>query len=123
MYYPRFLHSDVKLFQCHVCGKSFKQQDGLRLHLFVHIKELKFECRVCEKKFKTDRMREDHYISCHMKPDEIDTVKRKVIVCSICNKILRDNDRSVTASYILHINHVNISVAYNVYIQCTWHNK
>ena len=43
-------HTDVKTHICPICGKGFKQRDGMNKHLTVH-PEPKYFCEICGKHF------------------------------------------------------------------------
>lgn len=38
-------------FTCEICGKSFKAENYLKVHMVIHSSELPFECERCEAKF------------------------------------------------------------------------
>ncbi len=42
-------HSDLKLYQCELCGQEFKQRSTLNTHKMLHTEEKKYECPTCQK--------------------------------------------------------------------------
>ena len=44
----------MKVFQCKVCNKDFKDKSKLRRHQLVHTGERPFRCPYCEKSFSVD---------------------------------------------------------------------
>ena len=75
------VHSDVRVFQCDKCSKSFKSGGGLKQHSSCVYSNLKpFWCDTCRKSFRTRRDLERHYIS------HGDGVERETFYCTNCNK-------------------------------------
>ena len=44
------IHGDNPVFECNVCGKTFKRKGDLNVHIKNHDNEPQFECRHCKKK-------------------------------------------------------------------------
>lgn len=42
-------HRNERDVQCHLCGKGFRTNSDLRIHLRVHNDERRYECDVCGK--------------------------------------------------------------------------
>ncbi|KAI4884827.1 hypothetical protein NFI96_021003 [Prochilodus magdalenae] len=57
------LQSHMVLFNCEVCGKSFKKKGTLRTHMIVHQKERPFRCKLCGKSYSCAKVLNVHLIS------------------------------------------------------------
>jgi len=45
------VHTDARTYECNQCGKTFKQRQGLWVHLAVHSVERRYKCGICSKAF------------------------------------------------------------------------
>jgi len=45
-------HSDVKVHQCDVCGKQFRESSTLRLHTRIHTGAMPYRCEFCGRQFR-----------------------------------------------------------------------
>lgn len=57
-------HTGVKDFVCHVCSKGFVDNNGLRKHMRIHNGEKPFECHICHKRFTQSYNKKIHVKSC-----------------------------------------------------------
>ena len=48
--HKKLVHGDNPVFECNVCGKTFKRKGDLNVHIKNHDNEPQFECRPCKKK-------------------------------------------------------------------------
>lgn len=66
-----------KLFVCHLCGNTFRQQLGLGRHIKKHMGDLRYQCRECGKRFvQSDKLKRHMVVHSHEKP----------YTCGICHK-------------------------------------
>ncbi|KAL7013182.1 hypothetical protein ACKWTF_015238 [Chironomus riparius] len=72
--------SELSLFICDICGKSFKYRPSIVRHVLDHRKEAKYKCEVCGKKWKSDIALRDHIRMCHA---------AELITCKICLKQMK----------------------------------
>ncbi|KAG5680920.1 hypothetical protein PVAND_010396 [Polypedilum vanderplanki] len=98
------LDNNIKLFQCNICQRSFKEKSKLKAHLQIHTTERNVFCPICNKSFKTAACLRSHkrvhnptIIECDycgknytQKPELIKHIKfvhfnRRDFVCEICN--------------------------------------
>ncbi|KAG6464959.1 zinc finger protein 62 isoform X2 [Manduca sexta] len=49
--------------KCELCGKTFRNRDSLRTHLFIHKGEKEYQCPQCDKKFLFKRALHVHLIT------------------------------------------------------------
>jgi Zinc finger, C2H2 type. len=76
-------HSRNTHFDCHNCGKTFKQKYKLRVHMVTHSKEKPFECPICNRRFKRKQHVVKHDLVVHQ-GKKYDLSKR--YGCSHCLK-------------------------------------
>lgn len=50
-----FVHTGIKPFQCHVCGKKFRRKPALLEHSITHTNLYPFKCEICEKRFRSKK--------------------------------------------------------------------
>lgn len=75
-------HLHVSTFLCHVCGKSFLNENSLKNHLMIHRDIKPFLCQICSKAFKTQCLLQAH-IKTHS--------QEKRFVCDECGKLFKKN--------------------------------
>ena len=82
---------------CEVCGKVWQNAKKLHQHISSAHKEhavktkkgqSRVECKDCEKVFYSKKYYLNHYITAHLKYEDIDTFPKKVHACPICHKLL-----------------------------------
>lgn len=94
----RTIHTGVREYFCHICGKSFRISNGLKRHIQgFHYQVKNFSCEVCEKTF-TARASRDEHMNIH--------TNNRPWVCDICGKRFKQK-----AS--LHVHKVFHSDTYN----------
>ncbi|XP_070489739.1 uncharacterized protein, partial [Chironomus tepperi] len=79
----RNIHTDesqLSLYICDICGKSFKYRPSIVRHVLDHREEAKYKCEVCGKKWKSDIALRDHIRMCHAV---------ELITCKICHKEMK----------------------------------
>ncbi|XP_033728450.1 zinc finger protein 26-like [Pecten maximus] len=90
------LHSEFKKFMCHTCGKTFRQQSCLITHQHTHSNEPTHMCNVCGQGCKSSGALNSHFVSFHLKPEDVASYKWSVHVCEVCNKMFgekQDHER------------------------------
>ncbi|OWF51076.1 zinc finger protein 585A-like [Mizuhopecten yessoensis] len=90
------LHSEFKKFMCHTCGKTFRQQSCLITHQHTHSNEPTHVCNVCGQGCKSSGALNSHFVSFHLKPEDVASYKWSVHVCEVCNKMFgekQDHER------------------------------
>ena len=88
-------HADVggKRFKCHVCGKSFTQNNILKTHSKIHTGEKAFKCEICGKSFtRNSSLRRHSQIHTGDKPFR----------CHVCGKSFAQNS-DLTIHSQIHI--------------------
>lgn len=70
-------HSDVKMFSCHLCDKTFMTPGYLKKHQAVHSGEKKFRCEICLKTFSK---------AAHLRTHAVVHTKQKDFKCTECGK-------------------------------------
>lgn len=75
------IHTGIRPFFCHICGKSFRVSGGLQRHINEHHYGVKkYACEVCGKKFAAKATRDDH-LNIH--------TNTRPFVCDICGKAFK----------------------------------
>jgi len=59
-----FHHNGKKPYTCEVCDKSYLQRSHLRDHMSLHTGEKRFQCEVCDKSFRQSKSYKEH-LNCH----------------------------------------------------------
>lgn len=94
------IHTGVRAFFCHICGKNFRVLGGLQRHINEHHYGVKkYGCEVCGKKFAAKSTRDDH-LNIHS-----DT---RPFVCDICGKTFRQK-ASLHIHKLFHTNNYRFS--------------
>ncbi|KAH3897436.1 hypothetical protein DPMN_021624 [Dreissena polymorpha] len=70
--------SELKMFSCEWCGKTFCRRDFLARHMVVHTGEKPFECHICLRRFnvRTNLNSHTHEFTQMWRP-----------ICSVCNRL------------------------------------
>lgn len=88
-------HGESRDFVCTECGKTFRQRQGLRVHLNIHKTEKPYQCPVCEKTF-TQRGALVRHARTH-------TAERPY-ACKLCSSTF--NDYSILRRHMLGIHKI-----------------
>lgn len=68
---------EKKMFICHLCGNTFRQQLGLSRHIKKHLGDLPYKCPECGKRFvQSDKLKRHMVVHSGEKP----------FTCPICHK-------------------------------------
>ncbi len=78
MKHLEIVHKQHQHHACHICGKSFKFEEYLQLHLKRHEGQPSFQCEIC-----AHRVEKSYKLRIHMKKHGI-----KMYECKICKKDL-----------------------------------
>ena len=119
------IHSDVKTFQCHQCGRKFAQANGLRSHVRSCLEQRSYLCDICGAKFNHLQSMKNHRRlhtgekphqchDCGAKFTDHRNYKRHRRIhenifpypCTICNKKFRHSN-SLKAHVQTHIKQIN----------------
>lgn len=75
------IHTGIRPFFCHICGKNFRVLGGLQRHINeLHYGVKKYSCEICGKKFAAKSTRDDH-LNIH--------TNTRPFVCDICGKAFK----------------------------------
>ncbi len=74
------IHSEIKNFECPECGKVFKRNMGLKLHLVTHSDQRDFKCEICNKEFK---------VASSFKRHKLTQCNSKTFDCLVCGKSVK----------------------------------
>ncbi|CRK86717.1 CLUMA_CG000550, isoform A [Clunio marinus] len=83
IHYKR-MHSDSKVFQCDICGKTCGSMNNIALHMNTHKKyrTKDFQCHICENYYFDKQYLQQHISNAH---------NPKLVPCDICGKLLKKN--------------------------------
>lgn len=88
---------------CSICGKKFCSFSSLNKHKLEHAKkekDLKLKCRRCPNIFKKNQLLKNHFVSCHLKYEDIENLSYRVFPCDVCKKIFPDNKKLVKHAHV-----------------------
>lgn len=89
------IHTEIRPFFCHICGKNFRVLGGLQRHINEHHNGVKkYSCEICAKKFSAKSTRDDH-LNIH--------TNTRPFVCDICGKAFRQK-ASLHVHKLFHTN-------------------
>lgn len=89
------IHTGVRAFFCHICGKNFRVLGGLQRHINEHHYGVKkYSCEICGKKFAAKSTRDDH-LNIH--------TNTRPFVCDICGKAFKQK-ASLHVHKLFHTN-------------------
>jgi len=72
----RDVHAKDRRFQCYICQKSLKSDQGLKIHIQTHKKALR--CSICLKMFSAQMVLNNHIKTIHKNPGKFE--------CEMCDK-------------------------------------
>ncbi|XP_044738885.1 zinc finger protein OZF-like [Chrysoperla carnea] len=79
--YKHMITHEENKFLCNFCGKSFPQNNNLKIHKLIHTEEKPYKCKYCEKSFRhKSRCTLHELIHTGVKPHE----------CDICHREFRE---------------------------------
>ncbi|XP_062606033.1 zinc finger protein 85-like, partial [Saccostrea cucullata] len=85
------IHQNKKTYMCDSCGMSFNQRCGLYTHKLTHHNDKPSKiCPECGRAFKTDHYLRSHFVSRHLKLEDVDNYGFKVYTCEVCQKLFSD---------------------------------
>jgi len=76
--HKRCVHSNRRPYQCRYCGKMFKTNHGVRLHVRVHTGAKPYSCRHCSDRFAWPNLLKRHLLESHNEGTWLS--------CNICQK-------------------------------------
>jgi len=76
--HKRHMHSNRRPYHCLFCGKMFKTNNGLKLHLRIHTDTKPYSCRHCSDRFMWYNQLKRHLLVSHN--------EGTWLVCNICQK-------------------------------------
>ena len=82
--HDKFVHLNVRDFQCEKCPKKFNKKSNLRVHMKMHSDERPLACDTCDHRFK-----HKHALDAHMKRHAAETSFH----CDRCVKWFRSQSR------------------------------
>ncbi|XP_017775854.1 PREDICTED: zinc finger protein 271-like [Nicrophorus vespilloides] len=89
------IHTGIRNFSCHICGKRFRQGSNLNIHINAfHNKIRKFSCTICQMRFATKAFLEEH-MNKH--------TNTRPYICDVCGKSFRQRG-SLYAHKLFHSN-------------------
>ena len=107
------LHSEVRPYVCHICGRAYRYRDGLRYHEKTHRRVSKFRCDTCSQAFVRPGLLKEHMRNLHS-----DSTKAgAVYACDVCHaKFTRpermkrhmENEHRVRVEWKLNCTHCNM---------------
>ncbi|XP_061183806.1 zinc finger protein 85-like [Saccostrea echinata] len=85
------IHLNKKTYMCDSCGMSFNQRCGLYTHKLTHHNDKPAKiCPECGRAFKTEHYLRSHFVSRHLKLEDVNSYGFKVYTCEVCQKLFSD---------------------------------
>lgn len=92
-------YTEVKAFECNVCGKRFSREGNLRQHQLIHLREKPYKCNLCNKQFTRSGNLKQH--------ERRHKTSEKLFRCNKCDKFF-SSAGNLKQHEILHTRKTNL---------------